>query len=674
LKRLAAAVGAAVMLLLALGAPASAQEETATTAAETETATDTATTAAATEATTAASEATAPPTASAVVREVDTRTPGEFTLIAAAPGQQPLQPSDVEVTENGDPVAGTVTRLSESGRPLGTVLVLDTSQATEQDNLIGTVRDAARAYVEAKRDTDQIAIVRFGGDVVTVTDFTADKDRLRANIDGLAAGGERRLWDGLEHAGRAFVQEPTLQPNVVLVTTGGDEGSQASAGDAGAALDLSHSALFVAGLGYADPSMQGRAARTGGAWQYTDKLEELPGLMRGVQAALDNQFLVSYHSRVDEGAFTIQVKLGDATAAIAANTGTLVVGQQAAPPPEAVRKDLSVFEEGNSRLLIVVLVMAAVGTFAAAIILIFVRRDAEIADRLSIYTDEAARRAALDADSGEGSQRLAESGMMRRAVEFTENLAIKHGFLEKVETKLDQADLPLRPAEALFFYVVAVAVLSILGLVVAPSLIVGVLLAAVFAVAPVFFLKFKRARRIRTFHEQLPDALQLLSSTLRAGYSLLQGVDAVAQESRNPMGKELQRVMVEARLGRPLEEALDDMALRMESNDFAWAVMAIRIQREVGGNLAELLQTVGETMVLRERMRREIKALTAEGSISALVMGLLPLILGGILYMTAPDYIGTLFHHTMGLVFVGLSGLAAVVGVAWLRKLIRIDV
>jgi tight adherence protein B len=243
-----------------------------------------------------------------------------------------------------------------------------------------------------------------------------------------------------------------------------------------------------------------------------------------------------------------------------------------------------------------------------------------------------------------------------------------------VEAKLDQADLPLRPAEALFFYLMATVVLGLLLLVLAPSLIVGMILAVMVAVAPVMFLKFRRTRRIRKFNEQLPDALQLLSSTLRAGYSLLQGVDAVAQESHNPMGKELQRVMVEARLGRNLEEAMEDMAARMESNDFAWAVMAIRIQREVGGNLAELLQTVGETMVLRERMRREIKALTAEGSISALVMGLLPLILGGILYMSAPEYIGTLFHHTMGLVLLGLSGLGAVIGVFWLKKLIKVDV
>ena len=110
----------------------------------------------------------------------------------------------------------------------------------------------------------------------------------------------------------------------------------------------------------------------------------------------------------------------------------------------------------------------------------------------------------------------------------------------------------------------------------------------------------------------------------------MQGVEAVSQEVAEPMGRELRRVVTEARLGRPLEEALEGVADRMESGDFAWAVMAIRIQREVGGNLAELLVTVAETMTERERLRRDVDALTAEGKISAIVLGILPVGLGAV--------------------------------------------
>lgn len=119
---------------------------------------------------------------------------------------------------------------------------------------------------------------------------------------------------------------------------------------------------------------------------------------------------------------------------------------------------------------------------------------------------------------------------------------------------------------------------------------------------------------------------------------------------------------------------MGDVATRMQSRDFEWSVMAIRIQREVGGNLAELLQTVADTMVERGRLRGEVKALTAEGRISAIIMGLMPLALGGFLFMSSPDYIGELFASAIGWGMVVLSAIAALAGFAWLNKIIKIEV
>src|SRR5215813_3527733 len=130
----------------------------------------------------------------------------------------------------------------------------------------------------------------------------------------------------------------------------------------------------------------------------------------------------------------------------------------------------------------------------------------------------------------------------------------------------------------------------------------------------------------------------------------MQGVEAVSQEVDDPMGLELRRVVTEARLGRPLEESLEGTAERMDSPDFAWAVMAIRIQREVGGNLAELLLTVAETMTARERLRRDVRTLTAEGRLSAIVLGVLPIGLGAIMFVINPDYMGQLYKTTPGLI------------------------
>jgi len=140
------------------------------------------------------------------------------------------------------------------------------------------------------------------------------------------------------------------------------------------------------------------------------------------------------------------------------------------------------------------------------------------------------------------------------------------------------------------------------------------------------------------------------------------------------MGLELRRVVTEARLGRPLEEALEASADRMGSPDFAWAVMAIRIQREVGGNLSELLMTVADTMVQRERLRRDVASLTAEGRMSAIVLGCLPAGLGVIMYILNPKYVGVLFTDPVGIGMLVTAIVSMIIGFLWMRKIINIEI
>jgi len=268
---------------------------------------------------------------------------------------------------------------------------------------------------------------------------------------------------------------------------------------------------------------------------------------------------------------------------------------------------------------------------------------------------------------------LAESPLVQRAVAATARIAKERGILDRVEGALERADLPIQASEALFFYLAGVAVLSALAGV-AGGLFPFVVVALLTILLPPAILAFLAGRRKRKFTSQLPDTLTLLAGTLRAGYSLLQGVEAVAQEIDDPMGRELRRVLAEARLGRPLEDALEDAAARMESADFEWAVMAIRIQREVGGNLAELLDTVADTMIQRERLRREVRALTAEGRISAIVLGIMPVALGFMMYALNPDYMRPLFRDSLGQALLIGSGLLALVGFYWMKKTIEIEV
>jgi tight adherence protein B len=309
-----------------------------------------------------------------------------------------------------------------------------------------------------------------------------------------------------------------------------------------------------------------------------------------------------------------------------------------------------------------VLVLAAAALLTYAAVLLITREGSALKTALAQFSDE---------DDGEHG--LLQSDFVRRAVQTTERIAHERGIFDTVEAKLEQADLALRPAEALFFYLVAaVVVTGFAGI--EGGFVWGIIALGFIIILPPATLNFLAAKRIRKFTAQLPDTLQLLASSLRAGFSFLQGVEAVSQEVSDPMGQELRRVIVEARLGRPIEEALDDCAGRMKSPDFDWAVMAVNIQREVGGNLADLLQTVSVTMVERERLRRDVKALTAEGRMSAIVLGCLPPGLGMVFYATNPGYIKVLFTHLGGQIALGFAVFAMAVGFFWMKKVVDIKV
>lgn len=243
-----------------------------------------------------------------------------------------------------------------------------------------------------------------------------------------------------------------------------------------------------------------------------------------------------------------------------------------------------------------------------------------------------------------------------------------------IETALEQANVPLRPGEAITIAIGIALALGALVLVVTGNILTTLILAVVVLGLAGAAVQTVASRERARFEDQLPDTLNLISTSLRAGYSLLQAVEAVASEASDPTGREFTRAITETRLGRSPVDALKDVADRMESKDFDWAVLAINIQREVGGNLAEVLQTAAETMVERNRLRREMKALTAEGRISALVLGALPVFLFVFLYFTNREYLEPLLSTFPGILALSGAGVALLIGVQWLRKIVSVDI
>jgi tight adherence protein B len=191
---------------------------------------------------------------------------------------------------------------------------------------------------------------------------------------------------------------------------------------------------------------------------------------------------------------------------------------------------------------------------------------------------------------------------------------------------------------------------------------------------PLGYIKNKARKRRKAFFAQLPDILLLMSGALRAGFSLQQAIQAVAQDAKPPASDEFRRTVSEVRLGSPLSDALDALSDRLGIIDFEWTVLAIQIQREVGGNLAEILEIISETIRERERLRRQISTLTAEGKLSAYVLGCLPFAMGGLLMLQSPEYLTPLFHNSMGLIMIAGGAVGMVIGGLWMRQIINIEV
>jgi tight adherence protein B len=202
--------------------------------------------------------------------------------------------------------------------------------------------------------------------------------------------------------------------------------------------------------------------------------------------------------------------------------------------------------------------------------------------------------------------------------------------------------------------------------------LLGLLLVVAVPLGARIVVRVRTGRRQAAFADQLDDSLQLMASSLRAGHSLLRAVDAVSHDADAPTSEEFARVVNETRVGRDLDDALDEVAARMGSDDFTWVAQAVAIHREVGGNLAEVLDAVGHTIRERNAIRRQVKALSAEGKLSAVVLMALPFGIVAFLTLTNPAYLAGFTESLAGYAMLGMAAVMMVVGGLWLKKTVTI--
>jgi tight adherence protein B len=318
--------------------------------------------------------------------------------------------------------------------------------------------------------------------------------------------------------------------------------------------------------------------------------------------------------------------------------------------------------------------LVVIGVLAFAIYSIRRDRSAIIDERLGRYTSEYGSQLSelLTVEEEAASQ---GSRALMSLKEAADSAIKERGFAKKWKTQLARADIKITPAEYLGLHFVSVAVAFLIGNVVLGSPIFAVLAAVEGFFFPRIYVARKTGKRQRDFEAQLADNLQMWVNGLRSGYSVLQAIESISKEAAEPTASEFKRVVREVQLGIPMEEAFKHLLERMPGDDLDLVITAVNIQREVGGNLAEILEVIGHTIRERIKLKGEIRVMTAQGRFTGYLIALLPVFLLGLLSLISPNYIGLMFKDRLcGWPMLGCGAALIALGTAAIQRIVDIEI
>lgn len=566
-----------------------------------------------------------------------------------------LDTADVTVREDGRVRKATVSPMRAQAVPV--VLVVDTS-GSMRGAPIAQARDAATAFARTLPASWPVAVVGFGSRPSVLLPFTSDREAVAHSLASLTASGETALYDAVDLTAGYLREQGAGRATVVLLSDGGDTVSTVGI-DAALQRLAPHVRLEIVELASPESDRDALARLAAGRGRVTSVIDGagLTAVYAELARTLGSEYLVRYTSAASEPvALTVHVRRGlvDATASSTIDPPRPMAAAPAPPP----RETPSALTDGDRWLL-----LAGAGLVFLAL--------AVLCSLLALPRRRLASLEALARLRASGRQSEILSDVAARAVSAAESALAQGGRRRRLNDLLDDAGVALRAGE---FLVLAAS--TTLAAAVLASLLAGPFVGLLAAVAVALLarggLGLKIERRRRAFADLLPDVVQMLTSSLRAGYALSQAIDSVAREAPSPAGEELHRVVVETRLGRDLVESLRSAAERLASPDFDWVVQAIEIQREVGGDLAEVLDNVAHTIRERTQLHRHVKALTAEGRLSAYILLALPPFLALALSVINPEYIAQLTHGP-GLFMAAVGVVLMGVGALWFKALCKLQ-
>jgi tight adherence protein B len=577
-----------------------------------------------------------------------------------ADAASPLQPV---VKENGRVVAGL--KATNLGRSKSVLLVIDRSRSMDGQPLADAVA-AARTFIAAKPPEDRIAVATVATEPVLLTNFstaTIDADTALRSIQVDAVEGTK-LYDSVVLAANTLAAEPLPSRVVIVVTDGNETRSEASLNEAIIAAQDAGSAVYVVAIEsskFNPEPLRELAGETGGTYYGAASSEALAGVYSSIAEELQRTWQFEYLTRSRAGDdLVLEVGLPGGTLV---QKRTRIPGESlAVPQPESNPLLPEVFydSEWGGMLLagvVGVLVLLAVALAFAA------PKGTWLRGRLEPHVGETRR--AIKAPR-EGRRFALFAGVFHATERLFGNLRP----FRRVATTLQRADLPLRAGE--FIYVMGGSGLlaGLFASVLRPPLFVVVGAVCLGGLIPYFFVALKARKRLRAFEDQLPDILITMAASLKAGHSFRQGIQTVVDEGVDPAAKEFKRVLTETRLGRPMDDALNEMAERVGSSNFEFVMSAVTIQRQVGGSLAGLFDMVADTVRQRQQFQRKIKGLTAMGRMSAYTLIGLPFVVGAAITLINREYMEPLFSTSTGHKLFILMAVMMTIGSLILKKIV----
>lgn len=608
------------------------------------------------------------------IAHVESTGEGLRVLVNVPPGSE-VDLTGATVTLDGQALDATAAPAgAASAVKRVTVLAIDTSRSMAREGRFGAAKEAARTYLDTVPDDVEVGIVTFDTEVKVALEPSVDRDAARAVIAGLTLRRDTLLYDGVVAAVNAAGDRG--QRTVLVLSDGADTGGAANLADVTSEIASTNTMVEVVSLGQTGAALAPLRAMTqaGNGRVIESSGAALAEAFRQQADVLSGQVLVTapLPAGFDATEATVEVSLQTGGEPVVARA--LAPVQQASSgggPADLPTPQPSSGWQAPEWLLYAGIAVFAVGLITAAVLLVPPPpAPMSIADRVTAYT----RSTGVADSTMQGGKPASEPVLDQAKAAAAGVLERNSGLNERLTRKLAAAGSEFKPSEWLLVHVGVVFGAGVLGLLLGGgSFWVGLLFLIVGSFLPPVYLRLKAGRRRKAFDNALPEVLQLLSGALSAGLSLAQAVDTVVREGPEPIASEFKRVLVEARIGMALEDAFDGVAERFQSRDFAWAVMAIRIQRQVGGNLAELLTTVATTMRDRQYLRRHVRALSAEGRMSAIILCGLPPLFALYLFLTNGEFLEIMYTDVRGIIL-SIGGVVwLAIGVFWMSRMVKVE-